>query len=98
MSLCRSLVSSRGYGIFWDNMSYSRFGDLRPFEAIPTANLLSAEGRPGGLTMAPLDGSSPAATWRTQARRRAQRSCQKHEMGRFAARTFHRRFPIPYHQ
>ncbi|MGA9626131.1 MAG: hypothetical protein WBQ65_16785, partial [Bryobacteraceae bacterium] len=26
------LVSSRGYGIFWDNMSYSRFGDLRPFQ------------------------------------------------------------------
>ena len=24
------LVSSRGYGILWDNPSYSRFGDLRP--------------------------------------------------------------------
>jgi alpha-D-xyloside xylohydrolase len=29
------LVSSRGYGILWDNNSYTRFGDLRPFEAIP---------------------------------------------------------------
>jgi alpha-D-xyloside xylohydrolase len=29
------LVSSRGYGIFWDNMSYSRFGDLRQFVPIP---------------------------------------------------------------
>jgi alpha-D-xyloside xylohydrolase len=56
------LVSSRGYGIFWDNMSYSRFGDLRPFEPIPAANLLNAEGQPGGLTMAPLDGSAPRST------------------------------------
>ena len=54
------LVSSRGYGIFWDNMSYSRFGDLRPFEAIPPADLLNADGQPGGLSMAPMDGSSPA--------------------------------------
>jgi alpha-D-xyloside xylohydrolase len=54
------LVSSRGYGIFWDNMSYSRFGDLRPFEAIPPANLLNADGQPGGLSMAPMDGSAPA--------------------------------------
>ena len=56
------LLSSRGYGIFWDNMSYSRFGDLRPFEPIPAENLLNAEGRPGGLTMAPLDGSAPPVT------------------------------------
>jgi alpha-D-xyloside xylohydrolase len=54
------LVSSRGYGIFWDNMSYSRFGDLRPFEPIPAANLLDADGQPGGLSMAPMDASAPA--------------------------------------
>ena len=54
------LVSSRGYGIFWDNMSYSRFGDLRPFEPIPAPNLLNADGQPGGLSMAPMDGSAPA--------------------------------------
>ena len=51
------LVSSRGYGILWDNTSFSRFGDLRPFMAIPAANLYDAEGRPGGLTVAPVDGS-----------------------------------------
>jgi alpha-D-xyloside xylohydrolase len=56
------LVSSRGYGIFWDNMSYSRFGDLRPFDPIPAANLLTAGGQPGGLSMAPMDGSSPAVS------------------------------------
>ena len=49
------LVSSRGYGIFWDNMSYSRFGDLRPFTPIPAENF-------SGLTMTPMDGSTPPAT------------------------------------
>ena len=44
------LVSSRGYGIFWDNPSYTRFGDLRLFEPIPAALLLDADGKPGGLT------------------------------------------------
>jgi alpha-D-xyloside xylohydrolase len=29
------LTSSRGYGILWDNTSFTRFGDLRPFEPIP---------------------------------------------------------------
>jgi alpha-D-xyloside xylohydrolase len=44
------LVSSRGYGLFWDNPSFTRFGDLRPFEPIPAENLLDADGKPGGLT------------------------------------------------
>jgi alpha-D-xyloside xylohydrolase len=30
-------VSSRGYGIFWDNTSYTRFGDLRPWQPVPAA-------------------------------------------------------------
>ncbi len=51
------LVSSKGYGILWDNTSFTRFGDLRPFIPIPAANLYSAEGRPGGLTLTALDGS-----------------------------------------
>lgn len=54
------LVSSRGYGILWDNTSYSRFGDLRQFEPVPAANLLDAQGEHGGLTVQPLDGSEPA--------------------------------------
>ncbi len=45
------LVSSCGYGIFWDNLSYSRFGDLREFEPIPTNCLMNASNQPGGLTM-----------------------------------------------
>jgi alpha-D-xyloside xylohydrolase len=44
------LVSSRGFGILWDNTSFTRFGDLRPFEAIPAAQLLDSTGQPGGLT------------------------------------------------
>jgi alpha-D-xyloside xylohydrolase len=44
------LVSSRGYGILWDNTSFTRFGDLRPFEPIPAAQLFDREGKPGGLT------------------------------------------------
>ncbi|HET7841579.1 MAG TPA: TIM-barrel domain-containing protein [Terriglobia bacterium] len=44
------LVSSRGYGILWDNPSYTRFGDLRPFEPVPAAQLIDANGKAGGLT------------------------------------------------
>jgi alpha-D-xyloside xylohydrolase len=44
------LVSSRGYGLLWDNPSFTRFGDLRPFESMPAQNLIDADGKPGGLT------------------------------------------------
>jgi alpha-D-xyloside xylohydrolase len=52
------LVSSRGYGILWDNTSFTRFGDLRPFEPVPAAQLLDATGTPGGLTGSYYAGSS----------------------------------------
>ncbi|HKV39269.1 MAG TPA: TIM-barrel domain-containing protein [Blastocatellia bacterium] len=44
------LVSSRGYGILWDNPSYTRFGDLGEFEAIPANRLFDVDGNPGGLS------------------------------------------------
>jgi alpha-D-xyloside xylohydrolase len=44
------LVSSKGYGIFWDNPSYTRFGDPRDYEAIPADHLIDATGKAGGLT------------------------------------------------
>jgi alpha-D-xyloside xylohydrolase len=44
------LVSSRGYGIFWDNTSFTKFGDIRPFEPIPAAILVDLRGQPGGLS------------------------------------------------
>jgi len=53
------LVSSKGYGIFWDNTSFTRFGDLRPFAPIPAADLYGATGKSGGLSLAPADGSEP---------------------------------------
>ena len=43
-------VSSRGYGILWDNTSWTRFGDLREFEFIPSQQLFDASGKMGGLT------------------------------------------------
>jgi alpha-D-xyloside xylohydrolase len=54
------LVSSKGYGIFWDNTSYTRFGDLRPFVPIPAEDLIDTTSKPGGLTVYPVDGSAPA--------------------------------------
>jgi alpha-D-xyloside xylohydrolase len=47
------LVSSRGYGILWDNDSFSRFGDLRPFEPIPGTT---------GLYTPAADGNVDSAT------------------------------------
>ena len=45
------LVSSRNYGILWDNNSITRYGDprgLRPLDA--TLDLFDADGKPGALT------------------------------------------------
>ncbi|HVN92967.1 MAG TPA: TIM-barrel domain-containing protein [Terracidiphilus sp.] len=50
------LVSSRGFGIFWDNTSFTRFGDLRSFSAIPAKYLFDADGKQGGLTVKAVDG------------------------------------------
>jgi alpha-D-xyloside xylohydrolase len=44
------MASSQGYGILWDNTSYTRFGDLRPFEPIPKEQLFDAAGEKGGLS------------------------------------------------
>ena len=54
------LVSSRGYGLFWDNPSFTRFGDLRPFVPIPAYSLLDQEGTPGGLTFTYPGAATPA--------------------------------------
>ena len=44
------LVSSKGYGILWDNPSFTKFGDPREFAAIPADHLLDVGGTAGGLT------------------------------------------------
>lgn len=48
------LVSSKGYGIFWDNPSYTRFGDPRDFVAVPSDNLFDKTGAKGGFTATPF--------------------------------------------
>ena len=53
------LVSSRGYGILWDNCSYTRFGDVRPFVAIPAEFLRDAAGQAGGLTRGRYTAGNP---------------------------------------
>ncbi|HEY1803617.1 MAG TPA: TIM-barrel domain-containing protein [Terracidiphilus sp.] len=55
------LVSSKGYGILWDNTSFTRFGDLRSFTTIPADDLYDAAGKPGGLTVAAVAGGTPAS-------------------------------------
>lgn len=54
------LVSSSGYGVFWDNLSFTRFGDLRDWEPIPTHCLYDATGQPGGLTAGTFTTANPA--------------------------------------
>jgi alpha-D-xyloside xylohydrolase len=44
------LVSSRGWGVLWDNTSFTRFGDLRELAPIPAERLFDAHGNRGGLT------------------------------------------------
>jgi alpha-D-xyloside xylohydrolase len=55
------LVSSRGYGILWDNTSYTHFGDQQPFTEIPAEDLFDADGRAGGVTLTLADASQPAS-------------------------------------
>lgn len=45
------LVSSRNYGILWDNNSITRMGDPRGLQPLPASlKLYDAQGRPGALT------------------------------------------------
>ncbi len=45
------IVSSRNYGILWDNTSRTRFGDPRDFQPLSTSvKLYDADGNAGGLT------------------------------------------------
>lgn len=53
------LVSNRGYGVLWDNASYTRWGSLAPWTAIPPDQLLNDEGKPGGLTGSYAPGRDP---------------------------------------
>lgn len=49
-----TLVSSRGYGILWDNTSYTRFGDLRAYADVPGFSYDSA-GNVNGASSGSVD-------------------------------------------
>lgn len=44
------LVSSKNYGILWDNYSLTTFGDIRPFQPLSSLKLYSKDGEYGFLT------------------------------------------------
>lgn len=43
-------VSSKNYGLLWDNYSITRFGDPREYRQISSLQLYTKTGEPGGLT------------------------------------------------
>ncbi len=45
------LVSSRNYGILWDNNSRTKFGDIRDYQPLSSLTLYDKEGNKGGLTV-----------------------------------------------
>ncbi|MDW7690244.1 glycoside hydrolase family 31 protein [Flammeovirgaceae bacterium SG7u.111] len=49
------VVSTKNYGILWDNYSLSRFGDPRPYSNIDQFVLYDKEGKEGGLTATYID-------------------------------------------
>ncbi len=44
------LVSSKNYGILWDNNSHTKFGDIREYQSLSTLKLFGKNGVEGGLT------------------------------------------------
>jgi alpha-D-xyloside xylohydrolase len=44
------LVSSKNYGILWDNNSRTLFGDSRDYQTLSTLHLYGNDGKKGGLT------------------------------------------------
>lgn len=45
------LVSSRNYGILWDNASRTKFGDIRDYQTLSSLNLYNHQGEKVGLTV-----------------------------------------------
>jgi alpha-D-xyloside xylohydrolase len=44
------VVSSRNYGILWDNNSRTKFGDVRDYQPLSTLKLTGSDGKEGALT------------------------------------------------
>lgn len=49
------IISTKNYGILWDNYSLSRFGDPRPYSNIDQFKLYDKNGVEGGLTATYID-------------------------------------------
>ncbi len=49
------IISTKNYGILWDNYSLSRYGDPRPYGQISQFNLFDKKGEAGGLTATYID-------------------------------------------
>lgn len=53
------VVSSKNYGILWDNYSLSKFGDKRDYAQMNQFRLFGKDGKETGLTATYLTGSNP---------------------------------------
>lgn len=53
------IVSTKNYGILWDNYSLSRYGDARDFSQISVFKLYDKDGKEGGLTATYFENSDP---------------------------------------
>jgi alpha-D-xyloside xylohydrolase len=53
------ILSNKNYGILWDNYSFSRFGDTRPYSDIDQFKLYDKNGTAGGLTATYLVNADP---------------------------------------
>ena len=53
------LVSSKNYGILWDNYSITKVSDTRDYEPLSTLKLYAADGSPGWLTATYVQKKNP---------------------------------------
>ncbi|MCD7977249.1 MAG: DUF5110 domain-containing protein [Tannerellaceae bacterium] len=63
------VVSSKNYGVLFDNYSFSRFGDERPYQNLDVFKLYDKDGKEGGLTARYYkDGGNELFAERTESR------------------------------
>lgn len=57
------IVSSKNYGILWDNYSLTKFGDPRDYENLDQFKLFDKDGKEGGLTATYMASDDPKNTF-----------------------------------
>lgn len=60
------VVSTKNYGLLWDNYSLSRFGDPRPYGQINQFKLYNTNGQEGGLTATYIDDTDKGHVFTTR--------------------------------